>query len=112
MCKEELQTKLEKIALNKTTPFCYQCYKDAPSGVCEFCHSDDLMRHLPGSGVEYGTDWVIREILQESLKAIDCKQAFEEAMNDCYGTEVQIGWITLNPVEVMKTQDPIAWDFS
>ena len=112
MCKEELQTKLEKIALNKTIPFCYQCYKDAPSGICEFCHSDDLMRHLPGSGVEYGTDRVIREILQESLEAIDCEKVFEETMDDCYGTEVQIGWMTLNPVEVMKTQDPIAWDLA
>ena len=26
--------------------------------------------------------------------------------------EVQVGWITLNPVEVMKTQDPIAWDLA
>jgi hypothetical protein len=53
----ELKTKLEKLAYQITQPFCYHCYKTAPTGVCESCHSDDLMRELSGDGVEYGTDW-------------------------------------------------------
>lgn len=45
--KTEIQEKLEQLAFNRTTPFCYGCYVKAPKGVCPHCHSDDLMRHLP-----------------------------------------------------------------
>lgn len=44
--KTEIQEKLEQLAYNRTTPFCYGCYVKAPKGVCPHCHSDDLMRHL------------------------------------------------------------------
>ena len=54
MCLKEINEKLEKIAYSKTIPFCYCCYKEAPSGTCKSCHSDDLMRLLPEYGCEYG----------------------------------------------------------
>ena len=55
--KSEIQQKLETLAFNRTTPFCYGCYIQAPKGICPECHSDDLMRHLDGVGVEWGTSW-------------------------------------------------------
>lgn len=52
--KSEIQEKLEQLAYERTTPFCYGCYIDAPTGVSPECHSDDLMRNLAGVGVEWG----------------------------------------------------------
>ena len=113
MCKEEIKTNLEKIALQKTRPFCYSCYKEAlPSGVCDSCGSDDLMRELPGHGVEYGIDWVIEELVKENLKAVNCEVAFEDLMNDCYSDEVKVGWLTLDSVDILKTMAPVDWDLA
>jgi len=68
--KTEIQQKLEKLALDRTTPFCYGCYVKAPKGVCPECHSDDLCRHMDGIGCDWGTDWVIKHILEEELQEI------------------------------------------
>lgn len=109
---KELDIRLERLAFNKTIPFCYSCYKDAPKGKCNVCHSDDLMRHLPGVGVEYGTDWIINKILEENLETPCFEELFEQSVDDCYGEEVQIGWLNLNPAQVIKNQDPISWDIA
>lgn len=107
--KSEIQQKLEQLAYERTTPFCYGCYIKAPKGVCPQCHSDDLMRHLEGVGVEWGNDWVIKHILQEELTVVDIDKAFEESVRQCYPEEVTIGWITVDTVEVLKSQDPTSW---
>ncbi len=107
--KDEIQEKLEQLAFDRTTPFCYGCYIKAPKGVCPQCHSDDLMRHLEGVGVEWGTSWVIKHILQEELTPIDIEDAFEESVRQCYPEEVTVGWSTVDTVEVLKSQDPISW---
>ena len=39
----EIQKKLETLAYNRSKPFCYGCYEEAPSGRCLSCGSDDLM---------------------------------------------------------------------
>ena len=107
--KTEIQEKLEELAFNRTTPFGYGCYVLAPKGVCPHCHSDDLMRHLDGVGVEWGTSWVIKHILQEELTPVDIEEAFEESVRQCYPEEVTVGWMKLDAVSVMKDQDPISW---
>lgn len=107
--KTEMQQKLEQLAFARTTPFCYSCYVKAPKGVCPECHSDDLMRHLEGVGCEWGTDWVIKHILQEELTPVDTDEAFEDSIRGCYPEETQVGWLKLDTVEVLKSQDPIAW---
>ncbi len=107
--KNEIQEKLEQLAFDRTTPFCYGCYVKAPKGVCPHCHSDDLMRHLEGVGVEWGTDWVIKHILQEELSAIDTDEAFEDSIRGCYPEETVVGWLKLDTVEILKSQDPISW---
>lgn len=54
MCLKNIESNLKTIAYKKSIPFCYSCYKEAPSGVCKTCHSDDLMRLMPEIGCEYG----------------------------------------------------------
>ena len=54
MCLKNIESNLKSIAYKKSIPFCYSCNKEAPSGVCKTCHSDDLMRLIPGVGCEYG----------------------------------------------------------
>ncbi len=107
--KSEIQQKLEQLAYERTTPFCYGCYIKAPKDVCPQCHSDDLMRHLDGVGVEWGNKWVIKHILQEELTSVDIDEAFEESVRQCYPKEVTVGWITVDTVEVLKSQDPTSW---
>ena len=81
--KDEIQQKLEQIALNRSIPFCYGCYKEAPTGCCKTCGSDDLMRLLPEVGCEYGTSWIIKHILETELDAVDLEEAFEESVREC-----------------------------
>ncbi len=107
--KTEILEKLEQLAFNRTTPFCYGCYIKAPKGVCPQCHSDDLMRHLEGVGVEWGTDWVIKHILLEELTPVDADEVFEDSIRGCYPEETKVGWMTFDTVELMKSQDPISW---
>jgi hypothetical protein len=105
----ELKTKLEKLAIVRSKPFCYTCYQEYPTGVCNKCHSDDLMR-ITENGCEYGLDWIINEILQEELSAVDLSEAFEESVRSTLESEtVAIGWMTLDAVTVMKDQDPFSW---
>lgn len=107
--KTEIQQKLEQLAFNRTTPFCYGCYIKAPKGVCPKCHSDDLMRHLDGVGVEYGTSWIIKHILEEELTPVDTDEAFEDSIRSCYPEESQIGWLKVDTASAIKTLDPISW---
>ena len=106
---KDLGEKLNQIAYLESDPFCYGCYKVAPTGKCKTCHSDDLMRHVSGVGVEYGTEWVIKHLLAQELKAIDLDQAFEDSMTDCYSEPVQVGFLSLDPIDTMKKMDPTAW---
>lgn len=73
------------------------------------CGFDDLMRLLQGSGCEYGTDWVIKELLQENLEAVDLDEAFENFVRESYPDEITVGWTTLDAVSVMKEMDPVSW---
>lgn len=108
----ELQQQLRNLALKRTIPFCYFCYQQAPSGVCKSCHSDDLMRLLPGHGCEYGLDWAITAILREELTRVDTEEAFEESVRSCYPEEVQVAWMSFDAVSVIKEMDPISWDLA
>lgn len=108
----EMQTKLNELAFKKTIPFCYSCYEKAPSGRCQKCGSDDLMRLLPESGCDWGVDWVIKEILQAELSPADLSEAFEESVRSCYPETVQVGWLELDTVTVLKSMDPVSWDIA
>lgn len=63
------------------------------------------MRHLDSVGVEWGTDWVIKHILQEELTSIDIDEAFEETVRQCYPETVTVSCITVDTIKVLKSQD-------
>ena len=110
--KTEIQEKLEQLALKKSIPFCYSCYRQARTGRCITCGSDDLMRELPGVGCEYGTDWIIREILRTELTPVNTEEAFEESVRQCYPETVTVAWMELDTVSVAKEMDPVSWDLA
>ena len=105
----EFQEKLVELAHKRTTPFCYGCHIKAPKGVCLECHSDDLMRHLDDTGCEWGTEWAIKYILEEELTPIDLEEIFEESVRQCYPEQTSVGWAKFDTVELLKSQDPVAW---
>ncbi len=107
--KSEIQSKLEQLARKRSTPFCYSCYEEAPSGRCKTCGSDDLMRLVDGIGVEYGTDWVIKHILETELQAVNLEESFEQMIRDCYPETTKVGWCEFDTVDLLKEQDPVSW---
>lgn len=107
---EELNEKLKNLAHEKTIAFCYSCYQDAPTGRCSHCMSDDLMRHLPSHGVEYGYDWVIKALLNEHVEVADTEESYNQMLEDCYGETTKIGFLTYSTSSAIKELDPIAYD--
>jgi hypothetical protein len=109
---ENILVSLTQIAVTKAIPFCYSCYTRAPSGRCATCLSDDLMFELPTVGVEYGTDWLVREILRDHLTPADTLEAFEQSVAECYPETVKIGWIEYDTVTAIKELDPVSWNMA
>ena len=109
---EELQERLKAVASKKSIPFCYGCYKEARTGRCLNCFSDDLMRLVEGVGVEYGIEWVVKHLIQENIEEADTDAAFEESVSQCYPEEVKIGWITYDTVSAIKELEPVSWDLA
>lgn len=105
----EILEQLEQIAFNKTIPFCYGCYTECPTGKCPLCGSDDLMRLLPGNGCEYGTNWVMKALLEENLTPANLEESFEQSISDCYSETTKVGWMELDTVSILKEMDPISW---
>ncbi len=110
--RETIYNQLTTLAFQESIPFCYACYMKAPTGRCDNCGTDDLMRLLEGIGCEWGTEWVIDEILKEHLEPINQKEAFENMVESCYPTETKVGWLELSTVDILKTMDKIAWDIA
>ena len=105
----EIQKKLEQQALKRSVAFCYQCYRQAPTGRCVTCGSDDLMREMAGVGCEYGASWIVEEILRAELTSVNTRAAFEESVSQCYPETTKIGWLELDTVSVLKEMDPVSW---
>lgn len=109
---EDIETSLQLIAEKKSIPFCYGCYQRAPNGRCANCGTDDLMRELPGCGVEYGLSWIIQELLQEHVSPADTLESFEQSVADCYSETVKIGWIEYDTASAIKELDPVSWNMA
>ena len=105
---EEITKNLTDAAFNQSTPFCYNCYKSAPSGTCSLCHSDDLMCEYKGS-VEWGADWIVKQTLEENLSPVDIDSIFEQYIEGIYGDKIEVGFMHFPLVNVMKEHDPISW---
>ena len=106
---ETLYQQLVAIARQRTHPFCLGCYERAPSGRCATCGSDDLGVELPGSGVDWTCDWVVREILTGHLEPADLTQAVEQFVADCWGETVPVAWITFDTATAVCDLDPLSW---
>ena len=109
MDKQEIETQLLEIAFSRSTPFCYGDYVECPTGRCPKCGSDDLMRITEDNGPEYGTLWIVEEILRKELNPVNLEEAFEEFVRQCYPDETKVGWMTFDTVTLMKEQDPVGW---
>ena len=70
------------------------------------------MRLLPGVGCEYGIDWVIKELIQERLTQVNIGDEFEEEIRQIYPETTQVGWLTLDTVDVIKTADHFSWSLA
>lgn len=106
---DEVRVQLLKVAEEHSRPFCYSCYRTAPSGRCAACGSDDLMREVPGVGVEYGFDWVAEHLVSENLTTVDVDKTFEESISESYPETVKIGWIEYDVASAIKALDPVSW---
>ena len=104
----EIMKKLEKLAHQKSKAFCYTCYKTAPTGTCQSCFSDDLMRETK-NGVEYGYDWIIKDLIEEHCTPINEDEEFESSIEGCYPETVTVLWMELDAITVAKEADPISW---
>lgn len=108
----EIKNQLHKLALKRSIPFCTGCYQNAPSGICSECGSDDLARLVPSVGLDWGTEWIVEHILETELTHVNQEDAFEESIRQCCPETTQVGWMTFDTVELMKTQDPISWQIA
>ena len=106
--KDDLKDKLEVLAYAVTDNFCYGCYRVVKGERCPLCGSDDFMRHLPGVGVEYGTEWVIEHLIKEHCTPIDAEELFEELLNETCEM-VKIGTLEYEPGCVLRNIDPVAF---
>lgn len=109
---DTIKANLEKLALARTTPFCYSCYTEAPTGHCPKCGSDDMMRLMQGVGCEYGTEWVVKEIVRQECTPIDVKTAFQLFMEELYPEPVRVGFMEFDATDVMRELDPIAYSIA
>ncbi len=111
--QQELMDQLTKLAYARSQSFCHSCYEIVTTSHCSRCGSDDLMRHLAGVGVEYGTDWVISHIVRGECTSIDTDSEFEEFVRSSYPETVTIGWLEgVDVVTAMKSLDPTSWDLA
>ena len=62
------------------------------------------MRHLDNVGVEWGTDWVIKHILQEELTSID----IDEALTQFKAYQEQLQQAATAPAVEQPTEEPAA----
>lgn len=106
---DEIQKRLEELAIQRSTPFWYTDYIKCPTGRCPVCGSDDLMRITADDGPEYGTAWIYESILESELTAINTDEAFEDSIREYYPENVTVGWMSLDAVSAMKEMDPISW---
>lgn len=109
---ESIKKSLEALALNRTNPFCPSCERVVDGDRCPVCFSDDLMRFMPGVGVEWGLDWAISEIIVSELTPVDLDSEFEESIRESYPETTSVGFMTFDTVDVMKSMDPIAWSLA
>ena len=64
---------------------------------------------MPEVGCEYGTDWIIEQILKNELTAANLEESFEQSIRDCYPETTKVAWCEFDTITLLKEQDPISW---
>ena len=107
---ENLKEQLRKLALKKSKPFCMSCYEliTTKSGHCKSCGSDDSAR-ITNNGLDWGTSWIVDDLLAEELEEANLEASFEDMMSEVCPEETQVGFCTFNTSDLIKKYDPIAW---
>jgi hypothetical protein len=70
------------------------------------------MFELPQVGVEYGTDWLLREFLRANIDTASTLETFEQSVADYHPESVKIGWIEYDTLSALKGLDPVSWDIA
>ena len=70
------------------------------------------MRHLGGVGVEYGTEWIIKHLIETELTPVNTEEAFEQYVEACYPDYVQVGWLSFDVCTILKELDPTTWSLA
>ena len=111
---EEIKEVLKERAHEISKPFCYSDYRTVEPGEdgqarCPLCGSDDLMRELPGVGVEWGYEWIMEHLVREEGEAIDIEELYSDLLDEVY-QPIKFGELEYCPSQVLKSVDPIAFD--
>ena len=107
--RETIYNQLTALAFQVSKPFCYLCYREVKTSHCPKCGTDEFMRILEGVGVEYGTEWVIEDILREQLEPVNKEKVFEDMMEECYPIDTKVAWLEINTIDTLKTMYPLDW---
>ena len=110
--RETIYNQLTALAFQVSKPFCYLCYREIKTSHCPKCGTDEFMRIMDGVGCEYGTEWVIEEILRQHLEPVNQEETFESMIEDCYPTDTKVAWVELDTIDILKTMCPCDWDMA
>ena len=70
------------------------------------------MRLIEDSGCEWGTEWIVEELLNKHLEPFNQTESFEQMIDDCYSEEIKVGWLTLNTADILKRMDELSWEMA
>ncbi len=111
---ENIKQTLEERAHEESRPFCYGDYitvsvdKDGQA-FCPKCGSDDLMRELPGVGVEYGYDWIAKHLVETEGEDVDIKEMYKDLLDEIY-EPIKFNELEYSPSQVLQAVDPVAFN--
>ena len=96
--------RLQELAHEQSRPFCYSDYitvePDAEgNAVCPRCGSDDLMREVPGVGVEFGYDWIVDHIVTTDGERVDVEELYRNLLDETY-QPIRFGDLEYSPARI------------
>ena len=63
-------------------------------------------------GVEFGTDWLLCEVLREHLTQADTNVSLELSVAESYPGTVNIDWINYDTSTAIKVLDLVSWEMA
>ncbi len=103
---------LLEVACSKAAPYCYRCFREAPTGVCGMCKSDDLLRSKDGDpyvnyariAEESAIDELLSSLTEISRDDLDAE--FDDFLNDFLFDNVIIFGHEDGLAEIFSEEDP------